>query len=62
MNSFTLSLFSGGIGFVLVLVTAFGGLKILKMGFKIHRALGISVLAWACLHGLGALLAYFGIL
>lgn len=61
MNSFLLSLLSGAVGLGLILAAALGGLKVIKMGFKAHRALGIACLAWALLHGLGAFLSYLGL-
>jgi DMSO/TMAO reductase YedYZ heme-binding membrane subunit len=61
MSSFQISLLSGLTGFILVSLTVLGGLKVIKMKFKLHRGLGIACLAWALLHGLGAFLVYLGL-
>jgi hypothetical protein len=62
MNSFLLSIISGAAGFVLIALTALGGLKVIKLNFKTHKALGVATLCWGVLHGTGALLLYFGVI
>jgi len=62
VTTFLLSLVGGGIGFILISVTVLGGFKVIKMDLKKHRAFGIACMAWALLHGTGALLMYLGIL
>jgi hypothetical protein len=62
MSIFQLVIIGGVGGFILIALTALGGLKVIKINFKTHRILGIACLAWGFLHGLAALLMYFGVI
>jgi hypothetical protein len=45
----------GIINFVLILAQILGGLKIIKVSFKVHRFLGITLGVTALLHGVVAM-------
>jgi hypothetical protein len=41
----------GILNFLLVLVQILGGLKVIKVSFKVHRNLGIALGVFALIHG-----------
>jgi hypothetical protein len=53
MNELILPL--GIINFVLILVQILGGLRIIKVPFKVHKFLGITLGVFASIHGVIAI-------
>jgi hypothetical protein len=52
-------------GFVLaalILVNVLGGLKVFKLPFKAHKAIGILILAFGLIHATVGMLVWFGVI
>ncbi len=62
MNSFVLVMIGGAFGFIPLLLAVLSGLKVIKIPYKAHKALGIGAFLIAAIHALVAALAYFGVL
>ena len=48
---YTLILPLGILNFILVLIQILGGLKIIKVSFRVHKNLGIALGVFALIHG-----------
>jgi hypothetical protein len=52
-------LWLGVINFILILIQLLSGLRVLKMNFKLHKRLGITLFITASIHGTLAILVNY---
>jgi hypothetical protein len=62
MNSFLMAVIGGSVGFVFLTIVVLTGLRVIKVKVKIHKALGLTALGLALVHGAAGLLLYLGII